>query len=84
MGFKKTREAKVVHIGRLPVHRFEDRDGVQTSVGVDQMVQVVLEVTDGPDAGREVRLAMTREDAAEHIQRVQLAIDAAAEQAAAV
>lgn len=82
MGFKKTREGAFTHIGRRPVHRYEDRDHsgtpVQTLVGVDECVQIVTEVTDGPDRGREVRVILTREQAEEHIARVRRAIDAAA------
>lgn len=76
MGFKKIRKAEVAHIGRLPVHQYEDRDGAQTSVGVDEMVQVVLRVLDGPDYGREIRVTMTRTEAMEHIRRVSDAVQA--------
>lgn len=84
MGFKRTREGKFTYIGRRPVHRYESRDyggtPVQTLVAVDQCVQIFTEVTDGPDAGREVRVTLTREQAEEHIARVRRAIDAAASQ----
>ncbi len=74
MGFRKTREAKVIHVGWLPRHRYEDRDGTMTCTGIDHLVQVVSEITDGPDAGREVRVILTRAEAMEHIRRLSDAV----------
>lgn len=78
MRIRKIRNAKVAHVGRFPFYRYETRDGVETCTGIEEQVQVVLEVTDeGPEKGREVRLRMSQADAEAHIARLQEALEAA-------
>lgn len=75
MGIRKVRNAKVTHTGRFPHYRYEQRNGLETLVGVEEQVQVVLEVTDiGPEYGREVVVRMSRTEALAHIRRLTDAI----------
>lgn len=76
MGMKKTRTGRFTHIGWFPHYRYEDRDGVTTGTGIDHMVQFVVEVADGPDAGREVRVTMTPAQAVVFIADVEAAKEA--------
>jgi hypothetical protein len=68
MGFKKIRNGKITHTGWYPHHVYEDRDGVTTLTGLEHLVQIVVKVQDGPDAGREIQVRMTREQAMAHIR----------------
>lgn len=75
MGMRKVRNAKVTHVGRLPHYVYEDRNGISTLTGIEEWVQIVLEVTDpGPEHGREITVRMNRKDAADFIGNVSLAI----------
>lgn len=77
MAYKKTRNAEIVHVGRTPKHRYERRNGVETAVGVDQLVQVSMRITDlGPEYHRDVIVQMTRAEAMEHIRRLSDAVQA--------
>lgn len=59
MGNRITRTGRITHTGVLPVYKYEDRDGVQTLVSLTHDVQMIVEIQDGPDAGREVRISLT-------------------------
>lgn len=58
MGLKKRRTGRITHTGSLPKYHYEDRDGISTLVRMDHVVQLVIEITDGPDAGREVQVEL--------------------------
>jgi hypothetical protein len=62
MGMRKVYEGRITHVGPRDRHRYEQRDGFETCTGVDHLVQMVVEVTDGPDKGREVVVAMSPEE----------------------
>lgn len=73
MGFKQIRSGKITHIGPLPKYHYEDRDGIETLVRLDHVVQLVIEVQDGPDKGREVRVELDTLEALYHSRNVGLA-----------
>ncbi len=75
MGMKKIRNAEVTHTGRYPHYVYEQRAGVNTLVGIEERVQVIMRITDvGPEYGREVVLKMSRTDAENFIRNVSLAV----------
>jgi hypothetical protein len=65
---KKIREGRVIHTGWYTHHVYEDRDGVTTLTGLKHLVQIIVEIQDGPDAGRKIQVRMTREQAMAHIR----------------
>lgn len=73
MGMKKIRSGKITHIGPLPKYQYEDRDGIETLVRLDHIVQLVIEIQDGPDAGREIRVELDTLEALHHSRNVDLA-----------
>lgn len=58
MGFRQIRTGTITHIGPLRKDRYETRGGVETYLGAEYVVQVVVRIEDGPDKGREVRIEM--------------------------
>lgn len=72
MGLKQIRSGKITHIGVLPRYHYEDRDGIETLVRLDHVVQLVIEVQDGPDKGREVRVELDTLEALHHSRNVDL------------
>jgi hypothetical protein len=77
MGSRKIRNSKVIHVGRY-LHSWIERSQMKH----DQRVQVVVEVTDGPDAGREVRLVLTPDETRRHIAHLWTALNDAEERSA--
>lgn len=58
MGNRVVRNGKIEHVGRYPKWTYGTRDGVETLVDCRSIVQVVVQITDGPDKGREIRLEL--------------------------
>jgi hypothetical protein len=79
MAFKRIRTGRFTHLGWFPFYRYEDRNGVHTSIGIDHCVQVVVTVQDGPDKGREIRMILTQDEAKAHAYAVMAARTKAAE-----
>lgn len=65
MGSKKIRSGKITHIGPLLKDRYE--------LGSEYVVQVVVTVQDGPDAGREIRVELDTLEALYHSRNIEQA-----------
>lgn len=73
MGFKQIRDGRITHVGVLPKYTYENRDGVPTLVDLAHIVQVVVEVQDGPDKGREIRIELPGLEPVELARNLELA-----------
>lgn len=74
MGMRITRTGKVIHVGHYLRSWIE-----RSQYKCQRVVQIVVEVQDGPDKGREVRVSMTPDAARAHIADVQAAIESVEE-----
>ena len=76
MAVKRVHKARITHIGRLPVFAYGDKDEL---VSITETVQIITQVTDGPDAGREIRTTHLPEEIPALVQRLQEAAESAVE-----